>query len=105
MGADDYITKPFSIEELILKVDIFLRRKKIHTQGDLQFLEIGNLKFDHRNMSIRLPNNSIKKLTQKESNLFKLFIDKHEVFKLFQNHISTILIEVRNKVSFIEEVI
>lgn len=82
LGADDYITKPFSIEELILKVDIFLRRKKIHTQGDLQFLEIGNLKFDHRNMSITLPNNSVKKLTQKESNLFKLFIDnKNNILK------------------------
>lgn len=82
LGADDYITKPFSIEELILKVDIFLKRKKIHTQGNLQFIEIGNLKFDHRNMFITLPNNSTKKLTQKESDLFKLFIDnKNNILK------------------------
>jgi len=27
LGADDYITKPFSIEELILKIEVFLRRK------------------------------------------------------------------------------
>ncbi len=29
LGADDYVTKPFSIEELVLKVDIFLRRSRL----------------------------------------------------------------------------
>ncbi len=29
LGADDYITKPFSIEELLLKIEIFLKRSKI----------------------------------------------------------------------------
>lgn len=31
LGADDYITKPFSIEELILKIEIFLKRSSIDT--------------------------------------------------------------------------
>ena len=29
LGGDDYITKPFSIEELILKIEVFLKRNKI----------------------------------------------------------------------------
>ena len=29
LGGDDYLTKPFSIEELILKIEIFLRRSKL----------------------------------------------------------------------------
>jgi len=29
LGGDDYLTKPFSIEELILKIEIFLRRSKV----------------------------------------------------------------------------
>jgi DNA-binding response OmpR family regulator len=82
LGADDYITKPFSIEELILKVDIFLKRRSIETFGDLQFITIGALKFDHRNMLITLPDNSSQKLTQKESDLFKLFIEhKNNILK------------------------
>lgn len=82
LGADDYITKPFSIEELILKVDIFLKRKYIDKQEDLQFIQIGLLKFDHRNLKITLPNQSSKKLTQKEADLFKFFIDnKNNILK------------------------
>lgn len=82
LGADDYITKPFSIEELSLKVDIFLKRKYIDKQEDLQFIQIGLLKFDHRNLKITMPDNSIKKLTQKEADLFKLFIDhKNNILK------------------------
>ena len=29
LGGDDYLTKPFSIEELILKIEIFLRRSRV----------------------------------------------------------------------------
>jgi DNA-binding response OmpR family regulator len=28
IGADDYLVKPFSIEELILKIEVFLKRSK-----------------------------------------------------------------------------
>ena len=31
IGADDYITKPFSIEELLLKIKIFLKRSLVST--------------------------------------------------------------------------
>ena len=34
LGADDYITKPFSIEELALKIEVFLKRSKIVSKND-----------------------------------------------------------------------
>ena len=51
LGADDYITKPFSIEELILKIEVFLKRKFINIKQANKFT-IGKLTFDYKNLTI-----------------------------------------------------
>lgn len=81
LGADDYITKPFSIEELILKIEIFLKRSQIVIKEDEHLFQIGNFNFDHKNLQLK--NESIKRqLTQKEADLLKYFIkNKNEVLK------------------------
>ncbi|MFK8005710.1 MAG: response regulator transcription factor [Saprospiraceae bacterium] len=81
LGADDYITKPFSIEELILKIEIFLKRSQIIIKDDEHLFQIGNFTFDHKNLQLK--NESIKRqLTQKEADLLKYFIEnKNEVLK------------------------
>jgi two-component system response regulator VicR len=33
LGGDDYITKPFSIDELVLKIEVFLKRSKVFTES------------------------------------------------------------------------
>src|SRR5215469_12340925 len=43
LGADDYVTKPFSIKELLARVQAFLRRQRQHT-GD--FIAFGNCRLD-----------------------------------------------------------
>jgi len=71
-GADDYITKPFSMQELLLKIEVFLRRtKKMHADV-IQEYQIGKLKFSFTEMKIDGPEESIH-ITQKEAGLLKFF--------------------------------
>ena len=80
LGADDYMTKPFSIEELLLKIQVFLKRSKVFhvVGGDNQ---LGDYLFDYKNLSLR--NGSYNKvLTQKEADLLNLFfLNQNEVIK------------------------
>jgi len=78
LGADDYITKPFSIEELILKIEVFLRRSKIIAPVSPSVFRIGNFEFDYKNLG--LSNTDFQKtLTQKEADLLKFFIENKNI--------------------------
>lgn len=80
LGADDYITKPFSIEELILKIEVFLRRKYV-TVSINDIYKIGIYSFDYRNLTLSLDNEN-RSLTQKEADLLKMLLDhKNNVVK------------------------
>jgi two-component system, OmpR family, response regulator VicR len=81
LGADDYITKPFSIEELLLKIEIFLRRSKVTSPSVPTYLTVGNYLLDHKNLTLKFADQA-KNLTQKEADLMKMFIEnKNEVIK------------------------
>ena len=83
LGGDDYITKPFSIEELILKIEIFLRRSKINTTAPTsKFVQIGKYAFDYQNLTLSLNGKDIRRLTQKEADLLRfLATHKNQVIK------------------------
>lgn len=74
IGADDYLVKPFSIEELYLKIEIFLKRKKI-TEDDYnyQVYEIDNLRLDFTNLKLLISGEEIR-LTYREAELLRLLI-------------------------------
>lgn len=74
LGADDYITKPFSIEELILKVEVFLKRKFIQQTNFNNILAIGVFEFDYQNLQLN-KDSKVQKLTEKEADLLKLLIE------------------------------
>jgi DNA-binding response OmpR family regulator len=80
LGADDYITKPFSIEELILKIEVFLRRKYV-TVSSNDIYKVGAYSLDYRNLILSIGDES-RNLTQKEADLLKMLLDhKNNVVK------------------------
>lgn len=81
LGGDDYITKPFSIEELFLKIEIFLRRRHINTPQKNSKYQLGSYQFDHENLLLEQAGH-LKNLTQKEADLLQFFIEnKNQVLK------------------------
>ena len=74
-GCDDYITKPFSTEELSLRIKAILKRSTSNlsnTSGTInQIYEIGKFTFDSTNLILK-SNDSERVLTRKESGLLRL---------------------------------
>ena len=76
-GADDYITKPFEIEELLARIRAVLRRAKSQSkQQDEDKLTIANLEVNVKSRRVVRENNEIE-LTQREFDLL-VFLMKHE---------------------------
>ncbi len=76
LGADDYITKPFSIEELVLKIEVFLRRSKIVPVENNRktVIPIGEYAFDIANQHLSIAGKN-QTLTYRECELLKLFAE------------------------------
>ena len=81
IGADDYLVKPFSIEELALKIEIFLKRSQKKAISEKVSYSVGRYQFDTDNYVLTFEEQKIT-LTQRESELLKLFLDnKNKVLK------------------------
>lgn len=73
VGGDDYITKPFSMEELLMRIKAILRRtdNKTAKNAELSEFKIGKYKFDYKHQTLDIKG-AQQKLTTKEAELLRL---------------------------------
>ncbi len=74
LGADDYLTKPFSMEELLLRIKAILRRADTDITIDQSVFKLGAYLFDHAHQTLTIGKNT-QKLTSKEADLLKILCE------------------------------
>jgi len=74
IGADDYITKPFNMELLALRVQALLKRyfsSEANAIEEKELFQIGNYSFNYKNQELRIAEEN-KHLTKKEAEILRL---------------------------------
>ncbi|RYU93892.1 response regulator transcription factor [Emticicia agri] len=83
VGGDDYVTKPFSIEELNLRIKVFLKRKEVNkeiTEGNGKW-KLGDYDFNYDQLSLK-SDHKAEQLTHREAEVLKYLCErKHQVIK------------------------
>jgi DNA-binding response OmpR family regulator len=76
LGADDYITKPFRMEELLMRIKVFLKRSQPFDSliPEIKSCKVGHFDFYYDNLTL-LHQDTCKTLTFKEAQLLKYFCE------------------------------
>ncbi|MDZ4751923.1 MAG: response regulator transcription factor [Flavobacteriales bacterium] len=83
VGGDDYLTKPFSMEELLVRINAILRRASaLPAEGtDVQQHTIGHYQFDYNKQQLEMEGKSIKLTTKENELLFLLCKNKNGIME------------------------
>jgi two-component system alkaline phosphatase synthesis response regulator PhoP len=75
LGAEDYITKPFELKELTLRLDRILKSRELH-KHDPEEYRFGKLKFWPRRFELEDATGGLSQLSQKECAILELLLQK-----------------------------
>jgi two-component system, OmpR family, response regulator len=74
-GGDDYLTKPFSTEEFMLRIKAILKRVNlVEEQEEPKIFALGSMTFDTENFMLRYSSGETQKLTKKEAKILTLLV-------------------------------
>lgn len=75
IGADDYITKPFGVKELLARIKARLRRANAYTKsGPVEILKLGDVKIDLNDAKVKKPNQEAEELSTREVEIIEFFL-------------------------------
>lgn len=77
-GADDYITKPFAIEELLARIRVALKKRVVTAKKDTDIIKYGLLSLDRMRHKVKYGNEEIE-LTNREFTLLQILMENKNI--------------------------